>query len=391
MVLFGGLWTNKFLFAPNNRREHHQYPNGEHSSHESGPYQHSNNGYGTLPVIDHDAPSLTEQFEGVDADWSVLRLCALYTLSYIVLAIIAFSFIFEHWTIIDSIYFATSTFTTVGYGDLEPTTEGGQLFTIFFATYGVIILGIFIGIVGHAISEGQSKAIQKLHRSKTKRLLKMMFRRHSYESTLSQQSTASTSSDSSSFFSDHATLFQDVIQVCRVELPEILVVVFLAWILGLREGWSFTSTMYFCIMSASTTGFGDYTPKSQVDKVYCIFYLPLSVAVFGEVLGRIASLYINRRRRRAEQAFLKRCITMCDLRRMDANRDGQVDREEFVCYMLVALQKVDQSTIDELKDIFHVLDRNDNGMLEKDDLVEITQSSTMSELQTLTASATAAR
>jgi hypothetical protein len=327
MVLFGGLWTNKFLFSPHNRRQS--------SDESSGPRQHNNNGYGTVPVVDPEAPSLTERFEGVDSDWSVLRLFGLYTLSYIALAIVAFSFIFEHWTIIDSIYFATSTFTTVGYGDLEPSTEGGQLFTIFFATYGVIILGIFIGIVGHAISEGQIKAIEKLQRSKTKKVLKMMFRQSNYESTLSPQQSSSSNDSSSSFFTDHATLFQDVMQVCRVEFPEILVVMFLAWILGLREGWSFTSTMYFCIMSASTTGFGDYTPKTQMDKLYCIFYLPLSVAVFGEVLGRIASLYITRRRRRAEQAFLKRCITMCDLRRMDANRDGQVDMEEFLVSLLL--------------------------------------------------------
>jgi Ca2+-binding EF-hand superfamily protein len=55
--------------------------------------------------------------------------------------------------------------------------------------------------------------------------------------------------------------------------------------------------------------------------------------------------------------------------------------------MLVALQRVDQSAIDELRDIFYALDRNGNGMLEKDDLVEITQqtqSRTESELRTLT-------
>ena len=81
-----------------------------------------------------------------------------------------------------------------------------------------------------------------------------------------------------------------------------------------------TSTMYFAIMSASTTGYGDYTPKTQIDKLYCIFFLPLSVAVFGEVLGRIASVYIQRRMRRAEQKFMRRSVTLCDMRRMDTNQ-----------------------------------------------------------------------
>ena len=40
--------------------------------------------------------------------------------------------------------------------------------------------------------------------------------------------------------------------------------------------------------------------------------------------------------------------------------------------MLVALQKCDQETIDELKDIFQSLDINDNGVIDKDDLIENT-------------------
>ena len=117
------------------------------------------------------------------------------------------------------------------------------------------------------------------------------------------------------------------------------------------------------------TGYGDYTPKTQIDKLYCVFFLPLSVAVFGEVLGRIASVYIQRRARRAEQKFLRRTITRCDLRNMDADQNGEVDMGEWLSFMLVALQKVDQESIDELKAIFHSLDTNGNGVLDKDDLV----------------------
>jgi hypothetical protein len=110
----------------------------------------------------------------------------------------------------------------------------------------------------------------------------------------------------------------DITQVVRAEFPEIMVVGLAGYILGLREGWSFTSTMYFCIMSATTTGFGDYAPKSQADKLYCVFFLPFAVAV----VGRIASVYIRRKTRKAERKFLKRSLTMCDIRKMDSNSDG---------------------------------------------------------------------
>jgi Ca2+-binding EF-hand superfamily protein len=104
--------------------------------------------------------------------------------------------------------------------------------------------------------------------------------------------------------------------------------------------------------------------------------------VFGEVLGRIAGVYIGRKTRKAEHKFLHRSITLCDLRRMDANDDGMVDMEEFITFMLVALQKVDKESIDDLRAIFRSLDTNGNGMLEKDDLVEIVQKSNIQEQQT---------
>lgn len=42
---------------------------------------------------------------------------SLYCVIYIALSVGAYSFLFEKWSIIDSIYFAVTTFTTIGYGD----------------------------------------------------------------------------------------------------------------------------------------------------------------------------------------------------------------------------------------------------------------------------------
>jgi hypothetical protein len=166
------------------------------------------------------------------------------------------------------------------------------------------------------------------------------------------------------------------------ELPQILLVALFAAILGYREGWSITSTIYFTIMSASTTGFGDYSATTQMDKIYCIFFFPISVAVFGEVLGKIAGVYIQLKYRKKEQVFLKRAITLCDLNRMDADDDGEVHLIDFLSFMLVALQKVDQESIDELKELFKNLDSNGNGVLDKDDVIAMTESSPLYEIQT---------
>lgn len=42
---------------------------------------------------------------------------SLYCFVYIAIAVAAFSFVFEKWSIVDSVYFAVTTFTTTGFGD----------------------------------------------------------------------------------------------------------------------------------------------------------------------------------------------------------------------------------------------------------------------------------
>ena len=50
----------------------------------------------------------------------------------------------EDWTIIQALYFSVVTLTTVGYGDLHPTSAGTQIFTI---TYILTGLGVFVALL----------------------------------------------------------------------------------------------------------------------------------------------------------------------------------------------------------------------------------------------------
>jgi len=47
---------------------------------------------------------------------------------------------FEDWTLVEALYFSVVTLTTVGYGDLSPTTAGTQIFTIIYILTGFGVL-----------------------------------------------------------------------------------------------------------------------------------------------------------------------------------------------------------------------------------------------------------
>lgn len=73
---------------------------------------------------------------------------ALLSLSVmIILGTVAYHEI-EGWSWVTSFYFTVATLTTVGYGDIYPTTELSRLFTACFALAGVTIALASIGIIG---------------------------------------------------------------------------------------------------------------------------------------------------------------------------------------------------------------------------------------------------
>ena len=49
---------------------------------------------------------------------------------------------------LDAAWWAVSTITTVGYGDMVPVTDAGKIVAIFFMIFGLAILAIFLSSVG---------------------------------------------------------------------------------------------------------------------------------------------------------------------------------------------------------------------------------------------------
>ena len=61
----------------------------------------------------------------------------------------------EGWSYIDSLYFAVITLSTVGYGEIYPTTPASKLFTIFFILFGVGIIFAFFAQLADKMRKGR--------------------------------------------------------------------------------------------------------------------------------------------------------------------------------------------------------------------------------------------
>lgn len=88
-----------------------------------------------------------------------------HALTFLLLAFLLSGTVFYHheegWKVLDAFYFCVMTMTTIGYGDLTPTTEKSKIFTIIYAFMSI---GVFVALA--------AKLAQALLNPKLKKLKK---------------------------------------------------------------------------------------------------------------------------------------------------------------------------------------------------------------------------
>lgn len=99
----------------------------------------------------------------------------------------------------------------------------------------------------------------------------------------------------------------------------------------------------------------------------------------GSFLDLVANSIIAHQRQNAENYWQHQELSLKDLRAMDRDGDGTVSKAEFLEFMLVATDQIDQETLDNLKEHFDRLDKDKSGSLDKADLINMAQSKLESE------------
>jgi hypothetical protein len=184
---------------------------------------------------DRNQPSLTDEYEDFTQTWDAVFLFLFHAAIYFSCALLGYSVLVESWPILDSLYMAVVVFTTIGYGDIAPDKTSGKVFTIFLALYGIVILGIFLGVLGEYLVESHDRSLK----AKQQKLKSNVVQSLATSSTaIPTQSAANTSQENPTEQSKTLTLWHDVWNVIVLEAPVVTVLCALSLLIGYCEGWS---------------------------------------------------------------------------------------------------------------------------------------------------------
>ena len=327
--------------------QHHEGDNHDNEEH------CGQNGYGALR-----SASMTLGFsEGFDTnEWSLLKTSMIVTTLYVCIGVIAYSYVFEKWTLPESLFFTVVTFATIGYGDLNPSTDPARVFTTVFALCGIMLLGFAFGLIGNEVFEKEREKAQKARHVTQRKLMNLLsFKGNEEEETI----------DALSDVSIPIIIIDDI----AAHLPYIMTAIMMSVFIGYYEDWTVVTSIYFLTITATTTGYGDIEPRLQSMRLFsAVIFIPFSVCVMGSLLEGIGSGIINKNVKRAEQKFFQRELTIHDIHAMGTEKMGKVSQMEFLQYMLIALKKVDKETLRDITTLFDKLDVGKSGYLETSDL-----------------------
>ncbi|KAK5903372.1 hypothetical protein CgunFtcFv8_007160 [Champsocephalus gunnari] len=186
------------------------------------------------------------------------------------------------WKFAGSFYFAITVITTIGYGHAAPSTDGGKVFCMLYALLGIPLTLVMFQSVGERINT--------FVRFLLHRLKKCIGMRHTEVSMVNMVTIG--------FISCSCTLCVGALAFSHF------------------EGWSFFHAFYYCFITLTTIGFGDYVALQnehalQTKPEYVAFsfiYILTGLAVIGAFLNlavlRFMTMNAEDEKRDAEQRAL---------------------------------------------------------------------------------------
>ncbi|KAE9531644.1 hypothetical protein AGLY_010850 [Aphis glycines] len=181
------------------------------------------------------------------------------------------------WTYYNAFFFALTTLSTIGYGNLHPTSGTGRILVLVYSLIGIPLNGIVLTQLG---SFFESRILRAHYSYKTQRMM-----------------------------GPQLSLILDIVTYL---IPGIIVFIFIpSGIISYFENWTFDESVYFTFVTLTTIGYGDYVAGQTVNtniwydayKVFLVFWIMFGLGYLFMILSFISRAM---RSKTLEHLFLER-------------------------------------------------------------------------------------
>lgn len=294
-------------------------------------------------------PLLPRAISILDQVHPSLRKVAMYLFLYLGIGTTCFYLVRDQITgektvdILDSIYFCIVTMTTVGYGDLVPSSSTSKLLACTFVFSGMAAVGLSL-----------SKAADYLVEKQEILLVKALHMREKV---------------------GPSDILKEI-ETNRVRYKFFMVLGFL--LVLIVAGTIFLATVeklapvdaFYCVCSTITTlGYGDKSFSTKAGRVFAIFWILTGTLCLAQFFLCCAEIHTESRQRELVNWVLTKRMTNVDLEAADLDDDGVVGAAEFIIYKLKEMGKINQEDISLVMEEFEILDVDQSGTLSASDII----------------------
>ncbi|XP_026825386.1 TWiK family of potassium channels protein 7 [Ooceraea biroi] len=178
----------------------------------------------------------------------------------------------ERWSNLQAVFFASTVLTTIGYGNVVPSTNWGRIFCILFAFIGIPLTLIVIADWGKLFAEAVVH-VALVVKSKLPFLTKLPYIPMNVTGRRSLGACA-------------AIVLLFLYLACGAGM-------FMLW----EDDWDFFDGFYFCFVTMTTIGFGDLVPNKPKYTLLCTLYILVGLALTGTIIELVRRQYAQSWRR----------------------------------------------------------------------------------------------